>query len=85
MPTYDYEIITTGQVIQVEQSIKEPAHTVLELDGELRCVRRLISGAPRFNLISGDSGGWSEAGYSKLPHERKAEAKLGRKLTKRAE
>lgn len=83
--TYDYEVISTGAVVQVEQRITEPAHTVLEIEGEMRRVRRLISGAPRFNLVSGESGGWAAAGYSKLPHERRAEAKLGRKLTKRAE
>lgn len=82
--TYDYQVITTGQIIQVEQRITEPAHTVLEIDGELRCVRRLISGAPPAFLVDGPSGGWSSAGYSKRPHERVAEHKLGRKLVKAA-
>lgn len=82
--TYDYEIISTGAVVQVEQRITEPAHTVLELGGEMCRVRRLISGAPQVHLIEGDSGGWSNTGYAKRPHERRAEAKLGRKLTKAA-
>lgn len=84
MPTYDYEVITTGQIVQVEQRITEPAHTVLDIDGELRTVRRLISGAPKAHLIAGDTGGWSSSGYSKKPHERRAEAVLGRKLVKAA-
>lgn len=82
--TYDYEVITTGQVIQVEQRISEPAHTVLEVDGELRTVRRLISGTPGFNLIAGPAGGWAESGYGHKPHELDAMRTLGRPLVKAA-
>lgn len=82
--TYDYEVITTGQVIQVEQRISEPAHTVLEIDGELRCVKRLISGTPGINFVAGPSGGWASTGYAKPEHERKAEQVLGRPLVKAA-
>jgi len=84
MPTYLYQVISTGAQLEVEQSIREPAHTVLEVDGELVSVKRLISGPGSFQLISGDSGGWSNTGYSKAPHERAAEHTLGRKLHKAA-
>lgn len=62
--TYEYQILTTGQIIEVEQRITEPAHEVLEIDGELVSVRRLISGAPLVNLASGGVG-WASGGYSK--------------------
>lgn len=84
VPTYTYEVITTGELVEVEQRITELAHTVLELDGELRTVRRVIVSAPRFNLVSGAAGGWSNTGYAKPEHERKAEATLGRPLFKAA-
>lgn len=45
-------------------------------------VKRLIAGAPAFNLIAGDSGGWASTGYSKNEAQRAAEATLGRKLHK---
>ncbi len=45
-------------------------------------VKRLIAGAPGFNLVAGDSGGWSSTGYSKSESQRAAEATLGRKLHK---
>ena len=61
MATYTYEVITTGQQIEVTQSIKEPAHTVLEIDGELRTVRRLIAGSTSFHL---KGGRWAKQGYS---------------------
>lgn len=82
--TYEYEVITTGAIVEVQQRMSDPAHTVLEIDGELRCVRRLISGAPAVQFISGPSGGWSSAGYALTPAQRKAEAKLGRRVIKRA-
>jgi predicted nucleic acid-binding Zn ribbon protein len=59
MPSYDYEIITTGEIVTVEQSIKEPAHTILEIDGELRTVRRVIS--PSTFLLKGSC--WAKDGY----------------------
>jgi predicted nucleic acid-binding Zn ribbon protein len=59
MPHYDYEIITTGKIVTVEQSIKEPAHTVLEIDGELRTVRRVISNTTF--LLKGSC--WAKDGY----------------------
>lgn len=81
--TYEYEVVGTGQVIEVQQSIKEDAHTVLEVDGELVSVRRLISSkSGGFRLVPGASGGWSDSGYSKRPHQRQAEAALGRSLIK---
>lgn len=76
--TYLYEILSTGATVEVEQRISEPAHTVLEIDGELHAVKRLISGTPRFDLRSGPSGGWSSVGYSKTLQQRKCDRKLGR-------
>lgn len=80
--TYTYEVTATGKTIDVEQRITEDAHTVLEVDGELVSVRRLISGTPMFDLRSGPSGGWGASGYSKPVNERWAEQTLGRKLVK---
>ncbi len=78
--TYLYEVVKTGKTIEVQQRITEPAHTVLEIDGELVTVKRLISGAPGFNLIPGPSGGWASDGYSEPENIRKASAKLGHKV-----
>jgi predicted nucleic acid-binding Zn ribbon protein len=65
--TYTYLVEATGQVIEVEQRITEEAHTVLEFDGELVTVRRLISRAPGFQLKPGPSGGWTSQGYALPP------------------
>lgn len=78
MPTYTYRFEDTGETIDVEHSIKSEALETVQG----RPVTRLISGAPRFSLISGDSGGWASTGYSKTETERKAEQTLGRKLHK---
>jgi predicted nucleic acid-binding Zn ribbon protein len=80
VPTYLYQVVATGQEIEVIQSIKEPKHEVLEVDGELVTVKRLIASAVPAVLISGPSGGWASQGYSKPEHMRKAEQTLGRKL-----
>jgi len=80
MPNYIYEIVSTGQQIEVEQRITEPAHTVLEVDGELVTVRRLISGAGNFMLMGGQ---WAADGYSQPLGVRKAEKILGKKVSKR--
>lgn len=83
--TYEYLVIATGQVVEVQQRISEPAHTVLEVDGELVSVKRLISAeSGGFRLVSGASGGWGSQGYSKPEHERKAEQVLGRPLLRAA-
>jgi hypothetical protein len=76
--TYTYQVISTGETLEVEQRITEPAHEVLEVDGEFVNVRRLISGAPGFNLVSGASGGWSETGYAVPLNKRKLNARLGK-------
>lgn len=60
------------------------AGATLKLVKGLHPVKRLISGAPAVQFISGPSGGWSSAGYALTPAQRKAEHKLGRKVTKRA-
>lgn len=67
--TYIYEVIETGQQIEVEQSIKEPPHTVLEVDGNFHNVRRLVSGGTGF-LLSQGGVGWSKQGYSKAGQKR---------------
>ena len=82
--TYDYEVVGTDVVVQVEQRITAPALTELTIDGQRVSVRRLISASPGVHFVDGPSGGWSSAGYAKRPHERRAEAKLGRKLIKAA-
>jgi hypothetical protein len=82
--TYVYQIISTGKTLEVEQRISEDAHTVLEVDGEMVSVKRLISAAPGFNLVSGPAGGWAESGYGHKPHELDAMRTLGRPLTKAA-
>lgn len=84
--TYEYLVISTGETVTVEQRITEPAHTVLEIDGELRSVKRLISAeSGGFRLVSGPSGGWSSGGYAPTVQQRKYEAKTGLKRTTRAE
>ncbi len=94
MPTYLYENLATGEHFEVQQRITEPAYSWKDpKTGELGApfvkgqrgvqpVKRLIAGAPAFNLVAGDSGGWAETGYSKPEHARKAEQALGRKLHK---
>lgn len=62
--TYEYLVEATGQVVQVEQRITEDAHTVLEIDGELQTVQRLISGGTSFTLGAGGVG-WASQGYAK--------------------
>lgn len=91
MPTYLYED-EAGSRHEVEQRISEAPYTWRdpETGAWARCkecptalnVRRLIAGAPRFNLVSGESGGWASSGYSKPEHHRQAEQTLGRKLHK---
>jgi putative FmdB family regulatory protein len=82
MPTYTYEC-AAGVEFEREQRITEaPLKTCPVCE---KCTpKRLITGAPGVHLISGDAGGWSSTGYSKAPHERRAEQILGRKLVKAA-
>ena len=78
--TYLYEVLSTGETIEVEQSIKEPAHEILEVNGSLHRVRRLISGAPKVLFMHDrtDSCGWADSGYAKHEAQRKCDKKLGR-------
>ena len=79
MPTYRYRYTDRkGGEFETEHSIKATALAT----HEGRPVERLIAGAPRFSLVSGDSGGWASTGYSKTEPQRQAEAALGRKLHK---
>lgn len=78
--TYEYEVIKTGQIIEVQQRITEDAHTVLEIDGELMSVRRLISKeSGGFRLVSGESGGWASSGYARPDNFLKFEKEMGRR------
>jgi hypothetical protein len=59
---YDYEVVETGQVIEVEHPISQPALTEYTLeDGRKVNVRRLISGSTKFVLKGGN---WARDGYS---------------------
>lgn len=95
MPTYLYEDTKTGEQFEAVQGIKDPPYThrmtsgelVVRTEHSLPCskahpLKRLIAGAPGFQLIAGDSGGWASQGYSKPEHARQAEQTLGRKLHK---
>lgn len=82
---YEYEC--TGvclRTLEVEQRITDPKLTEC-----IRCgspnPKRLISGAPGFVLKSGPAGSWGSGGYALTEPQRKAEAKLGRKVIPRAE
>jgi putative FmdB family regulatory protein len=86
MPTYTYQC-SAGVEFDIEQRITDPKLThcpVCDRDPPFCEPKRLITGAPLVHLIAGDSGGWSESGYAKKEHERKAEQTLGRKLVKAA-
>lgn len=78
--TYLYEVLSTGEQVEVEQRITEAAHQTLEVNGKVEHVRRLIAGTPAFDLRSGPTGGWAASGYSKPENHRWAESTLGRPL-----
>ncbi len=81
--TRTYMCQTHGVVFEAQQRISEPPLAQCQHCSSRKCVpKRLIDLGPEPHLISGPTGGWSETGYSKRPHERRAEAKLGRKLIK---
>ena len=89
--TYEYEDQVTGETLTVEQRISdEPfrwydpkedrfVHGMKALS-RWHPVKRLISGAPEFNLIPGASGGWANEGYSTPENFRRAEKRLGHKV-----
>lgn len=80
--TYTYEC-AAGVEFDVEQSINDPRLATCPVCG--KCTpKRLISAARPFALMDGPSGGWGSTGYAKRPHERQAEAILGRPLVKAA-
>lgn len=83
--TYTYEVFETGELIDVEQRITDQPHEwrVAE-NGHRQAIRRVISAAAPVHFKDGPTGGWASTGYSKRPHERKAEQTLGRPLTKAA-
>lgn len=84
MVTRTYMCTTHGVVFETEQRITDGPLTSCHHCASASCVpKRLISlNDNDAHFISGDAGGWSNTGYSKRPHERRAEARLGRKLIK---
>jgi predicted nucleic acid-binding Zn ribbon protein len=81
--TRTYMCQTHGVVFETEQRITEGPLTSCHHCAVPKCVpKRLINVEGDVHFISGDSGGWSNTGYSKRPHERRAEHRLGRKLIK---
>lgn len=81
--TRTYMCQTHGVVFEAQQRISDPPLAECQHCSSRKCVpKRLINLGPEPHFISGPTGGWSETGYSKRPHERRAEAKLGRKLIK---
>lgn len=95
MPAYEYLDTVTGETLTTEQRISDKAfawydaklkefHHGMKALSRYHAVKRLISGAPAVQFISGPSGGWSQTGYALTEPQRKAESKLGRKVTRRA-
>lgn len=80
--TFTY-LCAAGAEFDAEQRITDPKLAECPLCGKCS-PKRLISGAPPFQLKAGPSGSWSDGGYALTPAQRKAEAKLGRKVTRRA-
>lgn len=75
---------TTHQVVfETEQRITDGPLTACHHCAVPKCVpKRLVNVSSDVHFISGASGGWSNTGYSKRPHERRAEQQLGRRLIK---
>ena len=74
--TYEYKDLETGEVFEVQQSMKDeplqvrPCNCKRAPSGRERhsCghrVQRLISAQRDPHLVSGDAGGWSSTGYAK--------------------
>lgn len=83
MPTYLYEC-AAGAEFEVTQKMTDAKLTDCPLCG-VCAPKRLISGAPAFNLVPGPAGSWGAGGYSKTPQQRSYEHKTGLKTTRRAE
>jgi predicted nucleic acid-binding Zn ribbon protein len=60
MPTYVYQVIDTGEEVEVEQSISAKPLTVLEHNGRVCSVKRLIAGSSNF-ILKGSA--WGRDGY----------------------
>lgn len=84
MVTRTYMCITHQVVFETEQRITDGPLTSCHHCAVESCIpKRLISlNESDVHFISGNTGGWSNTGYSKRPHERRAEQRLGRKLIK---
>ena len=61
MAVYLYQIISTGEEIEVEHSVNAKPLTVLEHEGRLVSVKRLIAGSSNFVLKGGN---WARDGYN---------------------
>lgn len=60
--TYTYEVIDTGELIEVEHTISTPAYTTYEINGKTVNVRRVINGGTGF-ILKGDC--WAKDLYKK--------------------
>lgn len=78
---YLYQYLDTGEEFELSHSIVEPART--SHDGR-PCQRLISAESGGFRLVPGPAGSWGSGGYALTPAQRKAEAKLGRRVIKRA-
>jgi predicted nucleic acid-binding Zn ribbon protein len=61
MPTYVYQIIDTLEEVEIEQSISAKPLTVIEHNGRVCSVKRIIAGSANFIL---KGGCWGRDNYS---------------------
>lgn len=76
---YIYEIIETGEQLEIEQKITDPRLETIEHNGQQVAVKRLITGGTGFILRGGC---WSRDDYSagiQNPEKWAAEAHRGEK------
>lgn len=76
---YIYEIIETGEQLEIEQKITDARLETIERDGQQIAVKRLITGGTGFILRGGN---WHRDGYStgiQEPEKWAAEAHRGEK------
>ncbi len=83
MITRAYECTVLRVGYEKEQRITDCPLKDCPVCRDPKCVpKRLINCEGSLHFVSGDSGGWSSAGYSKPLNQRRAEQTLGRKLRK---
>lgn len=61
--TYTYQVIETGQEIEIDHPMSQPALTEIERDGVKMTVKRLIQGGGSGFILKGD--GWARTGYER--------------------